>query len=76
MPHAHPHPQIGIQPFCADRLTVSRRRIQRLIEKADARADEEAVLRWAAYAAGVADVLTYLLDADQLAPLLAEILEV
>ncbi len=72
------HPKIEQQPVCTDRLTVSRERIRRLIERADASvvltptSGDDRLL----YALGVSEVLEYLLDGDNLSNRLAEALAI
>lgn len=67
-----PHPRIEPQPVCTDRLTVSRSRINNLIDRAAA--GNEGPETKEAYAAGVAEALEYILDGDNLTDRLAGVL--
>lgn len=66
------HPKVAQQPACADRLTLSRERIQALIDRADARPEGD---EWEnGYALGFAEALDYLLNADHVTPMLVQTL--
>lgn len=70
------HPQSGPQPICADRLTVSRQRIQRLIDKPAKLPSGVDVTPTLQYIQGARDALAYLLDPDNATPRLTATLEV
>lgn len=59
------HPKVEPQPVCADRLTLSRERIGRLIDKATTERDDPLFGKMIEdYAQGVIDALEYLLNPD------------
>lgn len=70
------HPKVEPQPVCTDWLTVSRVRIERLVEKANATEAASRGLAELFYSRGVAHVLEYLLDADKLPLHLASTLNI
>ena len=73
------HPRVEPSPVCTDRMTISRSRVQRLIDLADAQAvaaEKYRQDRDEAYASGVRDVLAYLLNPDAADPVLKSVLEV
>lgn len=69
------HPRTTLQPVCADHLTISRERVQRLIDKALISPGQDSMAEYH-YARGIIDVLEYLLDSDTPTARLTETLEV
>jgi len=57
------HPRTGIQPACADHLTISRERVARLMRKALESPGKDSIAEYH-YARGIIEVLGYLIDSD------------